>query len=571
MSNDALPTIEQLLGPGGPYELTEHFTGDTTYTFFKHAPSSIRDYLSRAVDAYGDKTFYVYEAERYTFKETWDIAARVAARLQALGVGKGDRVGIAMRNYPEWIFSFMGAVGIGAVAVALNAWWTREELSYGIEDAGLKALFVDNERLARIDAKHRDVAVIAVRSSAAELADAAVKATAWDEFLPAQKAEMPTPALELEDPATILYTSGSTAHPKGVLSTQRAIVGGLIGFEAGPLIRAVETGVMPEPSEEQEAAILTGPLFHTQALMAQMLGSWRSGRKLIGMYKWDAEEALRIVEEERVTHFQGVPTMAWEMVNSPNAKHRDLSSLKAIGGGGAAMAPEQSRQIQTAVPNGVAGAGYGMTETNSMAAGHGGPSLVEKPLSCGRPVQPLVTIKIADADGNELPRGEIGEIWIKSAANFSYYWNNPEATAETLVDGWVLSGDIGYMDEEDFIFITDRAKDMVIRGGENIACQEVEAVIWDHPAVMEVAVFGVPDERLGERLAATVMVKEGQTLEVDELQRHVGERLAKFKVPEYIWIRQEQLPRIATGKIDKRSLRAEAARTIDAQSSNQAV
>lgn len=568
MTNETTPTVEQLVGPGGPYELIDHPAQGTTYRFFKNAPPNLREYLQRSAEQFADLPFFVYENERYSYAETWQLASRVANRLQELGIRKGDRVGIAMRNYPEWLFSFMGIVAVGGVAVALNAWWTREELSYGIEDSGMKLLFVDNERLARIDAQHKDLIVVAARSSSEELAQAAVKAIAWQDFLPAPGAAMPVPAVELEDNATIIYTSGSTAHPKGVLSTQRAVLAALIGFEAGAAIRAIESGVAVEPSPHQEAMILTGPLFHTQALIVQALGSWRSGRKLVGMYKWDAEEALKIVERERITHFHGVPTMAWEMVQSPNFGKYDLSSLKSMGGGGAAMAPEQARKIQDALPGGAASAGYGMTETNSLTAGHAGPALAARPRSCGRPLPPLVSVKVVDEAGNELPRGEIGEIWIKGAMNFSGYWNKPEDTAQTLTDGWVHSGDLGYMDDEDFIYITDRAKDMVIRGGENIACQEVEAVIYEHPAVLEVAVFGVPDERLGERLAAAVMVKPEPPVSADDIQRHVGEHLARFKVPEFVWLQTEQLPRIASGKIDKRGLRAAAVERLAAQTAS---
>jgi long-chain acyl-CoA synthetase len=276
------------------------------------------------------------------------------------------------------------------------------------------------------------------------------------------------------------------------------------------------------------------------------------------MYKWDPEEALRIIEAERITSFNGVPTMSWEMVQSPNFSKFDVRSLKSMGGGGAAMAPEHSRQIAKQLKSGVPGTGYGMTETNGLGTSISGVDLADRPRSCGRPIPPLVEIKIVDDTEVELPHGETGEIWIKGPMNFRGYWNKPDAANETLCDGWVRSGDIGHMDEEAFVFITDRAKDMVIRGGENIGCQEVEAIIHDHPAVSECAVFGVPDERLGETVAAVVMVKPNMALQADAVRAHVAQHLARFKVPEHVWVRSEQLPRIASGKIYKRGLREEA-------------
>jgi long-chain acyl-CoA synthetase len=566
VTNEALPpAVAALIGPGGPYELMDYAAQDTTFKFFKTAPQNLRAiYRSSLTHA---ATFYVYEQERYTFAETWQQAARVAARLLELGVKKGDRVGIAMRNYPEWVFSFMGITSIGAVAVALNAWWSREELTYGIEDSGLRVIVVDGERLVRIDPKHSGLTVVVARCSEREWESAPVQALPWRDFLPPGEVTMPEVSIGLEDDATLFYTSGSTAHPKGVLSTHRAVIAAVMGFEAGAMIGLAMAGEPPAPLPYQPSGILTVPLFHTTGLVVQFLSCFRSGRKLVGMYKWDAEEALTIIERERITSFNGVPTMSWELVQSPNFHKYDLSSLKSMGGGGAAMAPQHARQIQERLKGGVPGTGYGMTETNALATSIAGAVLAGRPRSCGRAIPPLVQIKIVDENGNELPRGETGEIWIKGANVFKEYWNKPEDTARTLTDGWVHSGDIGHMDTEGFVFITDREKDMVIRGGENIGCQEVEAVIWDHPAVSEVAVFGVPDERLGEQLAAVIMPKPGQAVSEDEIKRHVAAHLARFKVPEYIWFRQEQLPRIASGKIYKRGLREEAIRSLGAQPS----
>ena len=549
---------------GKPYEVTQETIDGVTFRVFKNAPANLRE-LYRSSLVHGHKDFYVYQDERYSFGESWRQSARVAQRLLSLGVKAGDRIGIAARNYPEWLFAFMGITSIGAVAVTMNAWWSSEELAYGIDDSGLRVLFADAERLERVLPLPiaRELRLIAIRADHIAANHAGVQT--WEQFVEGASDEMPEPSVAPDSNATILYTSGSTAHPKGVLATHRSIIHAVMGWEAGAAI-AVELN--PELAEETPefppAMILTVPLFHVSGLNVQFMSSFRPGRKLVGMYKWDPEESLRLIEAERITSFNGVPTMSWEMVQSPNFHKYDTRSLKSMGGGGAAMAPEHSRQIAKELKSGVPGTGYGMTETNGLGTSISGADLLERGRSCGRPIPPMVTIKIVDPNGREVARGQTGEIWIHGAMNFRGYWNKPDATRETLKNGWVCSGDIGHMDDEDFVFITDRAKDMVIRGGENIGCQEVEAAIYDHPCVSECAVFGVPDERLGESIAAVVMVKPNMTLQPDDVRAHVAKHLARFKVPEHVWVRVEQLPRIASGKIYKRGLREEAIATLKA-------
>jgi long-chain acyl-CoA synthetase len=560
---DIRTCAERITAPGQPYELIDTRIDDIAMRVFKHAPANLTE-LYRSSLAHANKDFYVYEDERYSFGEAWHMAARVARGLLDAGIAPGDRVGIAARNYPEWIFAFMGITSIGAVAVALNGWWSAEELAYGVEDSGLKLVFADTERLERLLPLQASRALSLVAIRADDFATAHTDVPRWQEFIAPAGAMIPDAAVAPDANATILYTSGSTAHPKGVLATHRSIVHAVMGWECGGAIAAtLAPELVDEHPEFAPSMILTVPLFHVSGMNVQFLSSFRPGRKLVGMYKWSPEEALHLVEAERITQFNGVPTMSWEMVQSPNFSRYDTRSLKSMGGGGAAMAPEHARQIARSLRSGVPGTGYGMTETNGLGTTISGPELLERPRSCGRPVPPLVTIKIVDANGHELPRGETGEIWIKGPMNFRGYWNQPDATRQTLRDGWVCSGDIGHMDTEDFVFITDRAKDMVIRGGENIGCQEVEAVIHDHPAVSECAVFGVPDERLGETLAAVVMIKPDAHLDADAIRAHVAAHLARFKVPEHVWIRSEQLPRIASGKIYKRGLRDEAVAVLE--------
>jgi long-chain acyl-CoA synthetase len=374
---------------------------------------------------------------------------------------------------------------------------------------------------------------------------------------------MPEPGIAPDDNALIIYTSGYTSRPKGVLSTHRAIIHALLGWES-VIALATELSSRPVPADpgDPPSMLLAVPLFHVNGLHVQLLQSFRQGRKLVGMYKWDVEEALRLIEAERITALQGVPTMAWEVMRSPKLRDYDTSSLAYVGGGGAAMAPEHARQIGEHLGRGVPGTGYGMTETNALGTTVAGKALLSRPRTCGRPAAPLVSIKIVDEQGKELPRGQTGEIWIHGAMNFRGYWNNPEATLETLTDGWVHTGDIGHMDDEDYVFITDREKDMVIRGGENIGCQEVEAVLYDHPGVSECAVFGVPDERMGETLAVVIMTKPGADIDADAVRTHVTKHLAHFKVPEHVWLQRDPLPRLPSGKIYKRALREQAIRTL---------
>ena len=560
--------VAEVTAKGQPYETATERIRGVEFTVFANAPSNLRALYESGL-AHAEKDFYVYQDERYSYQRMWDLAAQCANRLRERGLRPGDRVGVALRNYPEWIAAFMGITSAGCVAVAMNAWWSGEELEYGIEDSGLKLLFADVERSERLLDRLARLAVELVTVRHQQPGH-----PTWEEFVDGAATTMPEDPIAPEDNATILYTSGSTAHPKGVLSTHRAIANALLGWECGgaiamamnPQMGAAVGRSAPQP-EHPPAVILTVPLFHVTGLVVQLLSSFRRGRKVVGMYKWDVGEALKIIEAERITEFNGVPTMAWELVQSPERAKYDLSSLRSAGGGGAPMAPEHARQIDKTIAKGAPGTGWGMTETQGLATTIGGAAFLERPRSCGRAVPPIVQVKAVKENGEDAQPFETGELWIHGVMNFSEYWNKPEATAESLTDGWVHTGDVGHLDDEGYVFITDRLKDMVLRGGENIGCQEVEAVLYNHPAVQEAAVFGVPDERLGETLAAVVAAKSGRALEPSDVQAFVAEHLAKFKVPDHVWVRTERLPRIASEKIFKRGLREEAIALLEAQGS----
>ena len=544
----------QVCGEGGPFAFHEEIINGVPTKVVNTAPPLLKNLFDLARGR-GDQLYIVYEDEHYTFAETMERVDAVGSMLvNRYGVQKGDRVAIAMRNYPEWIFSFVAITSIGAVAVPLNAWWTAEELEFGLEDSGSTVVIADQERVDRIvGARERlGLSIVGVR-----LTRDVEGVDRFEDVLPLGD-PLPQVDIDTDDDATILYTSGTTGKPKGAVSTHRAIVHAMLAFACRAAIDRARQGDTPPTKGDgptyPPCSILTVPLFHVTGAVPVMIGSFVSGSKLVIMYKWDPGRALELIERERVTQFVGVPTMSWDMLEHPDFEKYDTSSLQTVGGGGAPAPAELVKRIEGNFSRGRPNIGYGMTETNAYGPGNSGDDYVNHPTSAGR-VVPFVDIRVTDPEGNELPTGEVGEIWFRGPHLIRGYWNRPDATAETIVDGWLRSGDIGYIDEEGFVYVVDRAKDMVLRGGENVYCAEVESAIYEHPAIHEAAVFGLPHERLGEEVAAAVMPKPGATIDVDDLTAHLSERLAPFKVPTKIFVHDEPLPRNAAGKILKRELR----------------
>ncbi len=548
----------QLTAPGSMFEVAEERIDGVPTRVWKNTPSSLRAVLGNS-RLHGEKTFLVYEGERTSFEEHFRAAAHLARILREdWGVEKGDRVAIAMRNYPEWPVAFFGAAAAGAVVVPLNSWWTGEELEYGLQDSGSKVLFADPQRAESL-APHLGglgvEKVVTVRGAAPGVAGA----LRFEEVLGTPPADAALPEVELspDDDATLFYTSGTTGRPKGALGTQRNICSNLVAVAFVAARSAARSGKpLPPPGERpQNASLVSVPFFHATGCHAILCGNLAFGGKLVMMYKWDAEKALELIEQERLTSFGGVPAMVWQVLESPNFGRFDVSSVNSVGYGGAPAAPELVRRIREAFGDVVSpGNGYGLTETSSITTYNGGADYVRKPDSVGAPI-PVCEVKAVDLEGKELPPGQVGELWIKGPNVVKGYWRKPEATAETFSDGWLHSGDLGRIDEEGFVTIVDRAKDMVIRGGENIYCVEVESVLYDHPAVMDAAVIGIPHKVLGEEVAAVVQrTPDGQVSE-EELRQHVARHLAAFKVPVRIEVRSEPLPRNANGKILKKDLR----------------
>lgn len=557
-----------------PYAIQRETIGGVELTTFMHGPRTLPALYAMS-ERHNARTFLVYEDEVYSFASARARAAALAhALVNELGVKKGDRVALAMRNYPEWCFSYMAVTSIGAVIVPLNAWWTEAELKYGIEDCGAKVAIVDGERLPRVlpFAEQLGLRVVATRH------DGPLPGGVRD-ILPMLESAKPLPEVEVlpEDDATIMYTSGSTGHPKGVVSTQHAVAGAVFCWEFVGISRLMTElpaaiidilrawlrkgkDALTEPPFDlpQRSMLVTLPLFHVTGCNVQFLPAFRTGRKLVLMRKWNPERALELIEREKITDFSGVPTMSWELVNSPDFHKRDVSTLQSLSSGGAARPPDQVKKLKDKAAHAQPGSGYGMTETGSLGTGISGDDYLARPASVGRALPPLIELKIVDANGNALGIDQEGEIGIKGLGNMRGYWNRPEDTKKTLIDGFVMTGDLGRIDAEGYLFITGRAKDIVIRGGENISCPEVEHALYEHPAVFEAAVYGVPDERLGEALAATVMVRAGHQVSAHELQLHVKSKLAAFKVPSIVLLQHESLPRVASGKIDKRAVKRAA-------------
>ena len=526
---------------------------------WKNAPPNLR-VLAELSRAHGPRLATILEGERVSFEAQYRAIAALARALEARGIGKGDRVATVMRNLPEWVVSFFAISSLGAIAVPLNAWWTGPELEYGLKDCGAKLLIADAQRWERI-APFRDALpelerVIVTRAEAvpagAEALEAIIGAPGRWADLPDDS--LPVTPLETDDDATIFYTSGTTGAPKGALGTHRNLVTNILsgGYNAArTFLRRGEAPPEPEP----KVFLTVIPLFHVTACSATLMGAMAAGRTLIFMRKWDALEAMRIIERERVNVTGGVPTIAWQLLEHPERAKFDLSSLEAIAYGGAPSAPELVRRIREefgALP----GNGWGMTETMATVTGHSAEDYLNRPDSAGPPV-PVADLEIRADDGiTVLPPNTVGELWARGPMIVRGYWNKPQATAETFVDGWVRTGDLARLDEEGFLFIVDRAKDIVIRGGENIYSIEVENALYEHPAVTDAALIGIPHKTLGEEPAAVVHLAPGEHATEAELQDWVRARLAPFKVPVRIAFVPETLPRNANGKILKRELKS---------------
>jgi long-chain acyl-CoA synthetase len=550
----------QLTAPGQMFEVVEVDIRGIPTRVWKNAPATLGDIL-RASAGHGDAAFLVYEDDVWSFDRHFRTAAHLAHLLRdRYGVREGDRVAIAMRNYPEWSVAFWAAAAAGAVVVPLNSWWTGEELQYGLADSATKVLFADPERAASLEAWREEMpdleAVVVARATSERPVPA--WAAAWESVVGEgpERVELPVVSVGPEDDATIFYTSGTTGRPKGALGTHRNICTNPMSLLYVNARAALRSGASPAPAGagEQNAYLLSVPLFHATGCHSILVTNLLVGGKLVMMHRWDPGRALELIERERITTFGGVPTMVLQVLDHPDFAKRDTSSVRSVGYGGAPAPPELVRRIAQHFHSSPASNGYGLTETSSLSTMNSGEDYLAKPDSVGPPV-PVVTVKVVDPDGRELPVGEVGELWIKGPNVVKGYWNKPEATAAVFTDGWLHTGDVARLDDEGFVYIVDRAKDMLIRGGENVYCVEIEGVLYEHPAVADAAVIGIPHPTLGEEVGAVVTLRPGTSATEDELREFVGRRLAAFKVPVRVWFHDGELPRNPAGKVLKRDLR----------------
>ena len=557
-----------LTAPGTRLEMDTVTIRGVPTRVWKNCPPTNKE-VFLAGRQFGDREFLVYEDDRCTFESFARATLKLAAQLMADGVKKGDRIAIIMRNLPEWVVAFYAAELVGAIVTPLNAWWTGPELEYGLVDSGTKLAFVDAERLERIT-EHLVNCPALKRIYVSRFADADLpspivqrledaigKVNDWGKLPPG---ELPAVDLAPDDDATILYTSGTTGRPKGALGTHRNMTSNIMaaGFSAARnfLRRGEPVPVVANPLDApQRSTLLSVPFFHATGCFAVLGPTVVSGGKIVLMRKFEAEKAMALIEKEKINSAGGVPTIAWQILEHPNRHKYDLSSLEAVAYGGAPSAPELVKQIKQNWPKSAPGNGWGMTETSATCTTHSGEDYENRPTSCGPPVA-VCDLKIMDVEGTrELAVGEVGELWARGPNIVKCYWNKPEASAATFVDGWVRTGDLARLDSEGFCFIIDRAKDMLIRGGENIYCIEVENVLYDHPAVMDAALVAVPHKQLGEEPGAVVHLKPGMHTTEEELRQFVAGKLAAFKVPVKVVFWPETLPRNANGKILKTELK----------------
>lgn len=552
MSMTFLEANTAVTGSGQIFELIDGEVRGVKMKVFKNAPAHLGQVFAGS-RGHGDKTFLVYEDEIITFAQAADrIDALASLLVNTYGVKKGDRVAVAMRNFPEWVMSFAAIISVGAVNVSMNSWWTEDEMDFALEDSGATVLICDQQRfdIGAASCVKKNVKVLVVRAEKSLPAGV----DKWEDVLPLGD-KHPGADISPDDDATILYTSGTTGRPKGAVSTHRAIISSIMAFSARNTIFQMSGTKLKDVDgpEVPTSFILIVPLFHVTGCVPVMLSCFVAGLKLAIMYKWDPEKALEMIEREQITNFVGVPTQSWDLVNSPAFEKYDTSSLRAVGGGGAPSPTSLVGKVNDKVKNGNPQLGYGMTETNAFGPAITGSDYLSHPTSTGRASWPMF-VEVRDENLKPVPTGQSGEIWFFGPMLIRGYWNRPDATAETIVDGWLRSGDLGRLDADGYVYVEDRVKDMILRAGENVYGAEVESAIYEHPAIHEAAVFGVPHERLGEEVGVAILVNDGMTLTPEELWAFLDAKIAKFKIPTQVVMMTEPLPRNAAGKFLKREL-----------------
>jgi steroid-24-oyl-CoA synthetase len=562
-STNADPVLIELTGPGGAFEIVTEDVLGVPLQVYKNRLHTLGELIAMA-DGRAGVDFLVQGDRRLTYDEHNALVRRVGASFEALGVGHGDRVAILSANNAEWVVLWWAAAAIGAVVVPLNAWWKTDELEFGLRDSGAKLLFCDPKRWEsvrdRVDALPELEHVFVMDTEEPD----GVARPGTDLLLADDPGMLPDAGVDEDDLFAILYTSGTTGRPKGATLTHRQALANLQNIFCLGIASARRGGVAaPELSSDvQSAALLVVPLFHVTGCLSTMMLCYASGAKLVLMPpgRFDPDAAMATIEREKVTSFGGVPTVMWRILESPNFDQYDLSTVERVSYGGAPAAPELVQRIHERFPRvrKTLATAYGLTESASVATSNTGDDYHTHPDSVGRPA-PTIEIDVVDPDGNPVATGATGEIWLRGPTIMRRgYWNRPDATSEAVTpDGWFRSGDIGRFDEDGFLYLVDRAKDMIIRGGENVYCVEVEQVLFEHPDVIDAAVVGVPHKVLGEEVKAVVQLKPDSDASPEDLRAHCAAQLANFKVPEHVEVRDEPLPRNPAGKVLKNLLRGD--------------
>ena len=549
-----------LTGPGGPFEVRAETIDGIEMRMFAQRLGSLRQ-VPQMARGRGDETFIVYGDQRWSFERFVDETNAVSASLRdSFGVSGGDRVAILSANNPQWCMGFWATVNLGAICVGLNGWWKTDEIIYGLQDSGSKVLIADRGRFERIadqlDALPDLETVFLIDADPSEFDGGDLHH--FQELVGQPTAELPTEPIDEGQPAVIFYTSGTTGRPKGAVSTHRSMIANLQGTLYTAVAGSMASGAELISTTGQNASLLTSPLFHVSGCHSGLVVGMLAGIKLvIPVGRFEPEKAMRLIQEEKVTVWATVPTMVWRVIEHPERHAYDLSSVTSVAYGGSPSAAELQRRVKETFPNVRSlGNAYGLTESSSAVTVNSGPDMEERPDSVGRAL-PVIDLRIVDIEGNDVPTGQTGEVLIKGPHIMPGYWNNPDATAESITDGWLHTGDIGYLDADGFLFITDRAKDMIIRGGENVYCVEIENRLAEHPAIAEAAVIGVPHPTLGEEVKAVVRREAGASIDEAEVKAWVAETLANFKVPAYVDFTDDNLPRNPSGKLLKNVLRGE--------------
>ncbi|MDB5726597.1 MAG: acyl--CoA ligase [Novosphingobium sp.] len=536
--------MDRLTAPGGPLETVMGERHGHAVPMIARAPATLPALFAHFCAQHGDKEFLVDGARLLTFAQTHALAQQLAGALVAEhGVVRGDRVGIAARNSANWIVTHMAVLMAGGCATLLNGWWCGEELAEGIALAGCTLVLADAERATRLGGHPHPARVVVFGHDGLD-------------GLLVEAGEGALPDLAGEDLATMLFTSGSTGKARGAVSDHLGVVQAALSYAAQTLMVATLRTDQGNPPQGQPCALVNVPLFHVTGEVPLYLQSFVIGRKLVLMPKWEPLEAMRLIEREAVTYFVGVPLMSIELAEHPRRGEFDLSSCVTFSAGGAPRPAHHVRRLREALPDGFPVLGYGLTETNAVGCANHNENYLAKPASTGPATRPLVEVAIFGEAGERFAQGKTGEIGIRSICNFLGYWDSPQDTAAALTpEGFVRTGDLGYLDPDGYLFIVDRKKDLIIRGGENIASAEVEAALYAHPGIAEVSVFGLSEERFGEVPVAVFLAKPGVTLGEAELRAFLAGHLAPFKIPVRFWAETLALPRLGTEKVDKRALR----------------